>query len=224
MAVQMEQTEFNFLKPDYYPKCFPTSMRYLISQGGDVLSGRELQDLVGNWHLNESVSLIAEALHGYPHEQRAFFECVLRGIAQDLNYFPALRGCMGDFFHGIRPVFAVSVRGNRLTNPQILGCDLLDRQYAEAAAGWKKRGDIVCFLTYPSLVHLPRVLGAYRDSERPILLTLSMAGQPDRCYHIIPANWSSKTSLSVIPLSEVEYIDRGEQLMEAGASFAPAPE
>lgn len=219
MAVQTAQTEFQFLKPDYYPPCLPECIRYNLTGSGYILYQQDLVALVDGWHLNESCALVAEALHGYPAEQRTFLAGALASIVGDRNYFEALRGYMKEFLEQVGDtLLAVDVRGKRLTYSNLIGCAFLDREYAKAAAEWKKVGRIVCFLTYPSLVYLPRVLDAYRESERQILLGLHMVGLPANYYCIIPER--SRVS----GMGEGEYILRGERLMEAGASFVPVPE
>ena len=212
-----------FLEPEYYPVCLPACVTYNLVFRGGILRTDELLALVGGWHLNEAFSLLAEALHEYPEEQRGFFEEALGAVAGSRNYFPALREDMEKTILRV-PALMVAARGQRLTRINLQGCEFTDSRYIEAASRWRRRGEIVCFLTYPALVYLPRVLDFYRDSEHPILLALLKEGLPDRYYHIIPANWGSKVSLSVIPLNEVEYMARGEALLGAGVSFAPVPE
>lgn len=130
------------------------------------------------------------------------------------------------FLKGIQHEMEVDVRGSRLTHCNLMGCEFLDERYAHAALGWRRRSDVVCFVTYPTLMYLPRVLDVCRDSERPILIALPRVyvGKADRYYSIIPSNGSSKIALSVRALNEMEHSDLGEKLIKAHASFAIVPE
>lgn len=185
MAMQDQEIE-GFMGQDYYPICLPDAVLYILGQGGRLLYASDILALTQGWHLNDAVSLLAEALGDFPDEQRAFLEAVVSDILRDRNYFCVLRAGIESFIERVGHLVRVDVAGQRISGPNLLGYQFLDRAYAADAMRWRRHGDVVCLCTYPSLARLPRLLDAYRNFERPIFVNIKRDGHSVR-YGITPA-------------------------------------